>query len=204
MELHEAMLQISAIREQMARTEQFRGYRAVPVAFSALLAFAAGTVQSLVITDPEAQLDRYLLLWVTVAALGFALCMTGVWLRYRRSTGLLHKETTRFALSQFAPCLVAGALLTVVLRRSAAQTVWMLPGLWAILFSLGLFASWRLLPRAIFGVAAYFLAAGLYVLSLGDPAFTLSPWTMPLLFGVGQLLTSALLFRDEKRRGETP
>lgn len=204
MELHEAMLQISAIRQQMARTEQFRGYRAAPVALSALLAVAAGVLQPLLITDPETQLERYLTLWVAVATLSFLLCMGGVWLRYRRATGLLHKETTQFALTQFTPCLVTGALLTIVLRRSAPQSAWMLPGLWAILFSLGLFASWRLLPRPIFGVAAYFLAAGLYTLSLGHASFTLSPWTMPLLFGLGQLLTAAVLFRDEQQRGESP
>ena len=45
MDLHEALTQISEIRQQVARTETFRGYRAAPVAFSALIAcVAAGMV----------------------------------------------------------------------------------------------------------------------------------------------------------------
>ena len=38
MDLHDALTQISEIRRQVARTEVFRGYRAVPVAFSGFLA----------------------------------------------------------------------------------------------------------------------------------------------------------------------
>ena len=38
--------------------------------------------------------------------------------------------------------------------------LWMLPGLWSILFSLGIFASYRLLPRETFWLAVYYLAAG--------------------------------------------
>ena len=37
----------------------------------------------------------------------------------------------------------------------------MLPGLWQVLYSLGIFASCRLLPRAIFGVAVFYLHRGL-------------------------------------------
>ena len=70
----------------------------------------------------------------------------------------------------------------------------MLPGLWQILFSLGIFASCRLLPRATFGVAVFYLASGLTCLALarGDAAF--SPWAMGFPFGVGQLLAAAVLY----------
>ena len=49
----------------------------------------------------------------------------------------------------------------------------MLPGLWQILFSLGVFASSRLLPRATSGVAVFYLLTGLTTLSVarGDLAF---------------------------------
>ena len=37
MELRDALAQIAEIRQHMARTEVFRGYRALPVAFSGVL-----------------------------------------------------------------------------------------------------------------------------------------------------------------------
>ena len=40
MELREALTQITEIRLQMARTEVFRGYRAVPAAFSGAVALS--------------------------------------------------------------------------------------------------------------------------------------------------------------------
>ena len=80
----------------------------------------------------------------------------------------------------------------------------MLPGLWAILFSMGLFASWRLLPPAMFGVAIYYLASGLIVLACSNEHNLLSPWAMPMLFGVGQLLTAVVLLMSERRGEELP
>ncbi len=152
------------------------------------------------IADPFQHLGLYLTLWVAVAVLSLSICLGDVWWRYRHSAGILHQQTMRLAIAQFAPCLVAGALLTTVIVRSAPDSAWMLPGLWAILFSMGLFASWRLLPRTIFGVAAWYLASGLWALSQGGNPSAMTPWTMPLLFGVGQLLTATALLPSETER----
>ena len=83
------------------------------------------------------------------------------------------------AIEQFIPAGVAGALLTFVLFRFAPESLWMLPGLWQIVFSLGVFASCRSLPRPMFAVGVWYLAAGLgvwlrqrrrSVLAVGDGA----------------------------------
>jgi len=200
MELNEALLQISEIRQQLARTERFRGYRAVPVAWSGVLACIGGVLQAVLIREPMVELGSYLGLWIAIAAISMTISLGDVWRRYRQHTGLLHRETMHLALEQFFPSLVAGGLLTVVIAKSVPQSAWMLPGLWAILFSLGLFASWRLLPPAIFAVATYFLASGLVALSLGSREQMLSAWTMPLLFGVGQFLTATVLLVSERRQ----
>lgn len=200
MELNEALLQISAIRQQLARTEQFRGYRAAPVALSGVLACLGGFLQAAWISDPTKELTAYLGLWVGVAVISLTICLGDIWRRYRHHTGLLHRETMNLALEQFFPSLVAGGLLTLVIAQSTPLSAWMLPGLWSILFSLGLFASWRLLPRAMFGVASYFLAGGLVALSLESREQTLSAWIMPVLFGVGQFLTATVLLLSERKR----
>ena len=53
----------------------------------------------------------------------------------------------------------------------------MLPGLWQILVSLGIFASVRSLPRSVALAAAWYFVAGFAVLLIGEPAHALSPWT---------------------------
>ena len=46
MELRDALTQITEIRLQLARTEVFRGYRAMPVAFSGGVAVLAALIQA--------------------------------------------------------------------------------------------------------------------------------------------------------------
>jgi hypothetical protein len=52
----ELLTQISEIRQQMAASQVFRGYRSVTVGFSGLVAFAAAGLQPLVGADPRAHI----------------------------------------------------------------------------------------------------------------------------------------------------
>src|SRR5262249_13935785 len=140
MELRDALTQISEIRRQMARTEVFRGYRSMPVAFSGLLALVAGAIQATWVVDPAEQMSAYLALWVAAAIVSAIGAGTEMTLRARQSSSPWRREITWLAVEQFLPCLVAGGLLTFVLARYAPESLWMLPGLWQIFFSLGIFA----------------------------------------------------------------
>ena len=199
MELRDALTQISEIRQQMARTEVFRGYRAMPVAFSGVLALGAAGFQSVWIPNPVEQMASWLTLWIGAAVIGAVAAGSEMVHRYRHSSSSWARDITWLAVEQFLPCLVAGGLVTVVLVRFAPEILWVLPGFWQVLFSLGIFASCRLLPRATFGVALFYLATGLACLALarGDAAF--SPWAMGLPFGVGQLLAAVVLYRTLER-----
>src|ERR1700730_16721898 len=70
------------------------------------------------------------------------------------------------AIEQFLPAMVVGLMLTVVLVRVAPRELWMLPGLWQLAFSLGIFASCRFLPRPMFAVGLWYLATGLACLAI--------------------------------------
>jgi hypothetical protein len=199
MELREALTQITEIRLQLARTEVFRGYRAMPVAFSGGVALLAAVIQAVTIADPMLQIGPYLALWIGAAVVSGLAAGLEMIVRARNATSPLTRELTWLALEQFCPCLLAGALLTVVLVRAAPASLWMLPGLWQIVYSLGIFASCRLLPRATFWVAVFYLGTGLAILAVGPGDAALSPWTMGLPFGAGQLLAAAVLYRTLER-----
>ena len=70
----------------------------------------------------------------------------------------------------------------------------MLPGLWQVVYSLGIFASCRLLPRPTFWVAVFYLASGLAVLAAarGARRSRRGRWALP--FGAGQFLAAAVLY----------
>ncbi len=194
MDLHEALTQISEIRQQVARTETFRGYRAAPVAFSGLVAWTAALFQYAVMPAPTAHLPAYVSLWVGAALLSMFVTGLYMFLHCWQSRLALTRSNTALAVGQFVPCTVAGGLLTCALFYHAAESLWMLPGLWSILFSLGIFASMRLLPRATFWVGVHYLAAGIFclILAQGDDAF--SPWAMALPFGIGQFMAAGILY----------
>jgi hypothetical protein len=175
----------------------------LPIAFSGLLALLAAVVQAIWLPEPIEDLAIYLSLWLGAACL--SLLATGlemVWhLRHFGTT--LDREKTRLALEQFCPSLIAGGLLTVVLVRQAVDSAWMLPGLWCVLFSLGIFSSWRLLPRAVVGVGLFYFLAGLWCLAWAQGENALSPWAMGIPFGTGQLATAVMLYWAlERRHGE--
>jgi len=202
LELRDAISQISQIRAQMARGERLRGLRAVPVGFSGLMALAAAALQPALVPQPASQLDAYLLLWLGVAVLSAATGFLEMAVRCRVSGSGLTRATVFLAAEQFLPCLFAGAAVTFVLIRTAPEQAWLLPGLWQILFGLGVFAFARLLPRPVFWVAAYYLMTGTGVLALGPEA--LSGWAMGLPFGFGQLMTAAILYWTLERPDPRP
>lgn len=201
MELNEALARISLIREQMARTDVFRGFRSLTVGFSGMLAMLAGLLQAAWITDPRRQIGPYLVLWVGTAAISVAVCSTEILVRHWRFSSAASRQLTALTVGQFLPCIAAGALLTTAIFRHATDVVWMLPGLWAALFSLGIFATYRLLPRSVFWVAVYYLACGVLILCVG-PEHALRPWTMAGTFGVGQVVAALLLYLNLERRDD--
>jgi hypothetical protein len=199
MELRDALTQISEIRLHLARTEVFRGYRAMPVAFSGGVALLAALIQGVTISEPAGQIGSYLSLWIGAAVVSGLAAGLEMMIRARNAATPVTRELTWLAIEQFCPCLVAGALVTVVLVRAAPESLWMLPGLWQIFYGLGIFASCRLLPRPTFWVAVFYLGTGLTVLAVARDTASLAPWTMGLPFGMGQLLAAAVLYRTLER-----
>ncbi|HZZ77064.1 MAG TPA: hypothetical protein VFE62_01015 [Gemmataceae bacterium] len=202
MDLHEALAQISEIREQVARTQTFRGYRAAPVAFSGLVAFMAATLQDVLVPEPSKNLTAYLGLWVGAAVLSMIVTGVAMILYCRKSTSSLSRPNSILAVGQFLPSVVAGGLVTFVLMQQVPDALWMLPGLWSIFFSLGIFASFRLLPKATFWVGVYYMLTGVLCLvwARGDYAFT--PWAMGVPFGLGQMLSASILYWTLERNSD--
>ena len=203
-DLRKALGDISSIRQQMARTTVFRGYGPVTMAIIGGLALSAALFQAFVLPDPAIHLRPYLTLWLATAFICSVLSGVQMYTRARRMHSSLSDEMIHQAVEQFMPAVGAGALVTAVLVSRVASAVWMLPGLWQIIFSLGIFASVRFLPRPMIAAAAWYLACGLACLSLGD-ARAFSPWAMGIPFSAGQFLVAAILHvtggRDEARDG---
>jgi len=194
-DLERALADISEIRSQMARGTEFRGYGPATLAATGGLAILAAVGQGLWLPHPETQVALYVTLWGATALISVTLIGLDMVLRSRRIHSGLAQEMIWEAVEQFLPAGVAGGLLTVVLLQYSPDDLWMLPGLWQIVFSLGVFACCRFLPRAIFAVGIWYLVAGLACLVFAQGAHALSPWAMGVPYGLGQVLVAAILQR---------
>jgi hypothetical protein len=191
-ELHQALHDIRNIRRHMAERTQFRGYGPAMLLSTAVMAVVAAGLQSRLLAKPVQSPSHYLQIWIGAAIVGTSISAVGVATRSRRMHSGLSGEMIAMAVRHFLPAVSAGLLLTVVLVAASPQSLALLPGLWQIFFSLGIFASCRFLPAPMVAAAIWYLGSGLAAIALGPQA--LSPFAMGIGFGVGQALIAAVLY----------
>jgi hypothetical protein len=196
-DLNKALGDISSIRMQVARSTDFRGYGPATLAATGILALAAATAQWRWLLNPERRVGIYLATWISTAVLSAAVIGAEMFARTRRMHRGMADKMIRMAVEQFLPSVAAGLLMTIVLVRYVSSAEWMLPGVWQVIFSLGVFASCRFLPRPMIAAGVWYLITGAFCISLGD-ARAFSPWAMGIPYGVGQLIVAGVLFHKAR------
>ena len=195
--LPRALAQIEAIHDQLARAEIYRGWRSLPVALSGVFGLAAAAWQS----ASAAPIDPigFVVYWLVVGVVALAIgCAEIVW-HYGTHATSTERHRSRRVLSQFLPALVAGAIATGALLHLSPALAAILPGLWAMLFGVAVFAARPYLPRASGWVGLYYWATGLALLWRANGVETLSPWMIGGTFGLGQLLAALVLYLSLER-----
>jgi hypothetical protein len=192
-DLEKALTDISAIRSQIAAATAFRGYGPAALAATGGVALVTMIAQAVFLDHPTANALLFFGSWIATAFLSAAIIGIEMHGRSRRLHSDLADVMIYNAIEQFLPAGAAGALLLIVFARFIPESLWMLPGLWQILVSLGIFASLRALPRGVALGGAWYFITGFAALWLASATETRSPWTMGLPFVVGQLLIAAIL-----------
>ena len=191
MELPQALAQIAEIRAQAAKAEVYRGYRSVPIAASGLLGLAAAALQPPgLVSDPTG----FVVYWVAVAACAGFVGVSEIVYNYIVRDEALARRRTQRVIGQLLPALLGGAVVTASFVHLGPVLVPLLPGIWALSFGLGIFASRPYLVRASGWVALYYYAAGAVLLWTAGGPETLNAWAVGGTFGVGQLLTAGVLY----------
>jgi hypothetical protein len=193
-DLDKALADIGAIRNQIAAGTAFRGYGPAAMVATGCVALTTAVLQFAWLDDPTGHPLAFLFGWVAAALLSSALIWIEMQARSRRHHSGLADVMIHQAVEQFLPAGVAGLLLAVMLWKFVPEALWMLPGLWQVLVSLGIFASVRSLPRPVALAGAWYFVAGFTVLLLASQSHTLSPWAMGLPFAIGQSLMAAIFY----------
>jgi hypothetical protein len=191
-DLQKALADITRIRLQLAAGTMFRGFGPMVIAATGMMALVTATTQALLLESVKDPLT-FVAIWTALAIVCAALIGVEMIARTRRHHGGLADAMLFNAVEHFLPVGAAGAVVCAVLLRWAPDAAWLLPGLWQLLISVGLFVALRFLPRSISIAAAWYFLAGATVLILSAQSRALSPWAMGIPFGIGQLLTAGLL-----------
>ncbi len=200
-ELDDALEQVREIHRHAARAAVYKGYRAAIVALSGVVGVAAGVAGPYV--APGYAAGRLIFYWSAIAAFNIGVCGTLMLYRFLRRETQLERVRTLAVAGQFTPLILAGALVSAVFYSTAAETQRLLPGIWALLFALGIVGLRPYLPALTILGAAWYLAAAvlLFAVTRYEPRFF--HYGMGLAFGGGQLLSAGILyFTIERKKDE--
>ena len=203
MDLTNALDRIEEIHAQIAKGEVFRGYRPLPVAVAGAIGLLAGWLQPRLLASGDDG-TAFLWYWLSVAVLNVLLIGGVLVAGYRRVPDSFSRRHTRRVVGQFVPCLAAGAAVSLALPALDPGLVRLLPGIWALLLGLGIFASRPYLARATGWVALFFLLAGSALLAFPTADLARLGVLHGAVFGVGLLAAAVVLYLDLPRvdRGE--
>jgi hypothetical protein len=192
-----ALDQIAEIHEQIAKGEVYRGYRSVPIAASGFIGLIAASLQPAWLDASEPM--GFVVYWTVVAAAAALVGSSEILYAYALQDSASARRRTRQVVGQFLPSMVGGAAMTICFMHLSDALVPLLPGVWALCFGIGTFASRPYLPKASGWVALFYYAAGFGLLWIARGAEPLSGWWVGGVFGVGQLLAALVLWWNLER-----
>lgn len=200
MDVSRALAQIADIHQQIAKGEVYRGYRSLPLAASGLIGLAAAWLQApgLGAADPIG----FVLYWSAIAVCAGFVGASEIVYNYVVHDDRAARRRTRQVVGQFLPSMLAGVIITASFVRLSAALVPLLPGLWAICFGIGTFASRPYLPRASGWIALFYYAVGILLLWVARGPEPLHGWWVGGTFGAGQLLAAVVLYWNLERRDQ--
>lgn len=185
-ELHDrAVDNLRFIRETMEAATSFTavsGWGQVIVGVSALI--TAGIATTL------AQPDAWLVLWLGEALLAFTIAIAAAVRKARLAGMTLFSVPARKFVLSFAPPLIAGALLTLVLYQAGATAL--LQGMWLLLFGTGIVTGGAFSVKIVPVMGVCFMVLGSLAL-LCPPAW--NPWFMAAGFGGLNIIFGVLIAR---------
>jgi hypothetical protein len=191
MRAQDAIDRLGLIHDQLARAEVYPGFRPPAVALVGAVGLLAAAAHPLV--PAAAAGGGFITYWLAVALVGAVVGFSAAARAYTLEEDELARRRTRRVMAQFLPCLLAGAGVTAGVWRAGPELDYLLPGLWAAVFGMGIVAARPHLPAGVWAVGMGYVTAGVVLLAGADAAGGPSGWAVGGVFGAGHLATAAAL-----------
>lgn len=192
-EIETALSQLAFIQGRLAASTRFRGLAPQAVGATGVLALVVAAAQAAWPSLGQGQ--GFVVTWAATAVAATALIGVEALERARRLHAGMADLMLAGTLRLLLPFGAAGAVITLVVARSAPEAIWVLPGLWQMLVALIGFCAIGNLPRAIVWPAGWYFLCATATLLICARAGAPSPWAMGVPFGIGQGLVALVLHR---------
>jgi hypothetical protein len=193
-ELNKALADILEIRTQIAAGTAFRGYGPTTVAATGVIGILTAALQSVRPDLFASSMTVFILCWIVASIVCAVVMRIEMHGRSRRLHSHLADTMINQAIELFMPAAAASLFMPLFLLRFAPESIWMMPGLWLIFVSLGIFASVRSLSRSMTLAGGWYFVSGFACLLWASTTRTVSPWMMGVPFFVGQILMAGILY----------
>ena len=191
-DVDKALADILEIRSRIASHTDFRGYGPMTIAVTGAIGLSTAAAQS--IWGLASTPFLFVAQWLGTAAL----CAVVIGLEMAGRSKRLHSSLADAmiyqAIEQFLPATAASVFFPILIVEFSPQNSWMLPGLWQVFVSLGIFASMHNWPRSMMWAGAWYFVSGFVCLLLASQTNTISPWMMGIPFLLGQFLMATILY----------
>ena len=192
--VQEALANVRELKQAVLERQRFRGYSGPARAASGCIALAVALAMSMDFF-PARNL-AHILGWGSVFIVAFL--MNGVaviWWFFHDPVAQRDFRVLKPVLDVAPPLAVGGILTAVMILHAQYQYLF---GIWMCLFGLTNMASRMVLPRMIWGVGVFYLAAGALCLLAPDIQFQ-NPWPMGIVFFAGECVGGLVLHVDGTR-----
>jgi hypothetical protein len=158
-----AIADLSFIRKTMEGAAAF-----TDVSGRGLVAVGITAIAAAFIAHAQPNGARWLAVWIAEAAVAAVLSLAMTWhkMRQRQADASMMSVPARKFLLGFWPAIIAGAVLTaaivepVMLSSPPATSIGILPGMWALLYGVGVITAGAFSVRAVPLMGVLFLALG--------------------------------------------
>lgn len=197
--IQDALDQVREIQRTVLARRRFEGYSVSARVASGFLALGAGALLSSGVLPVK--LRYHLLVWGSVCAVSLLLNFAAV-ARWYRALPENERQVARLrpVVDSMVPILMAGLFTIALSRRGAGDLLF---GMWMSFYGLANFAARDALPRGVRTLGYFYALCGAFCL-IHPQVRWYYPWPMGMVFGVGEIVTAALLYLDRVPRDARP
>lgn len=192
--IHHALAQVRELKQKVLDSQRFKGYSGKARIFSG---FAALTGAAFLAYGPIPQTPKaHVVGWVILAITGLLVNYGALFLWYL-SESRDNRDARQLlpALDPLLSIFVGGVTSIAVIMNGHFDYLF---GIWMCLFGLANLASRRVLPRGVWPLGLFYIAAGSACLLIPGISF-LNPWPMGIVFFVGECAGGLIFISGNSR-----